>query len=109
MVILLKLGFLYAKLKGNLVIQYTEYHLAVLGIENLTKDLFGNIKQPIKTMKEHKYKCVICRKESTGWGNNPMPVMFHGRCCDKCNKTYVIPMRFMLLAQSKEDDEKQNH
>lgn len=60
-------------------------------------------------MKEHKYKCVICRKEFTGWGNNPFPVWFRGRCCDKCNKTYVIPMRFMLLAQSKEDDKKQNH
>lgn len=50
---------------------------------------------------EHKYKCVICRKEQTGYGNNPMPVAFHGRCCDKCNKQYVIPMRFILLNQNK--------
>ena len=42
-------------------------------------------------------KCVICKKTFTGYGNNPNPVMFHGRCCDKCNKLYVIPMRIMLM------------
>ena len=43
------------------------------------------------------YKCVICKQEFTGWGNNPQPVKDSGRCCDKCNDTRVIPYRIMQL------------
>lgn len=46
---------------------------------------------------ERKFKCCICHKESTGYGNNPNPYKFSGRCCDACNRTYVIPARFALL------------
>ena len=37
--------------------------------------------------------CVICGKAFEGYGNNPIPVMPYGRCCDECNTTYVIPTR----------------
>lgn len=40
-----------------------------------------------------KFKCVICKKFRIGWGNNPAPVKFKGRCCDQCNLTEVIPVR----------------
>ena len=43
------------------------------------------------------FKCCICHKETEGYGNNPSPYKFSGRCCDKCNVTYVIPMRYSLL------------
>ena len=46
-----------------------------------------------------KFKCCICRKVKEGYGNNPRPYLFHGRCCDKCNREYVIPLRFMLAKQ----------
>mgnify|MGYP003110638621 CR=1 FL=1 len=49
--------------------------------------------------------CVICLgslkdnasdgNKSINWfqGNNPDPVKDHGRACDKCNDTVVIPAR----------------
>lgn len=52
-----------------------------------------------------KKKCVICRKPIEGYGHNPFPVWPNGRCCDRCNTTYVIPMRMMLLTQQREDVE----
>lgn len=53
-------------------------------------------------MKERNYKCVICGKVFTGWGNNPEPVKHKGRCCDECNINVVVPMRIRLM-------EKQGH
>ena len=46
-----------------------------------------------------KFKCCICRKVKEGYGNNPRPYLFHGRCCDKCNREYVTPLRIMLAKQ----------
>lgn len=45
--------------------------------------------------------CIICKKEIKGYGHNPFPVRFNGRCCDKCNSTYVIPTRIMLMSKNK--------
>jgi DNA-directed RNA polymerase subunit RPC12/RpoP len=47
------------------------------------------------------YKCCICGKEFTGWGNNPWPVKNsegkdfgpNDRCCNECNSEFVIPAR----------------
>ena len=50
------------------------------------------------TIKPKKTKCCICQEEFTGYGNNPEPVKFSGRCCDTCNGRYVIPARFLLAA-----------
>lgn len=42
-------------------------------------------------------KCSVCGKDITGeFGNNPEPFRFHGRCCDSCNETLVIPIRLFL-------------
>ena len=40
-------------------------------------------------------QCVICGGPYTGYGHNPEPIfpMSHGRCCDTCNATVVIPYR----------------
>lgn len=41
-----------------------------------------------------KFKCVICEKTITGYGNNPEPIKHKGKCCDYCNFNIVIPTRF---------------
>mgnify|MGYP003660913656 FL=1 len=41
-------------------------------------------------------KCKICKCEYEGYGNNAEPVN-HGRCCDTCNITKVIPARLKLI------------
>ena len=38
------------------------------------------------------WKCDLCGETHTGWGNNPEPIK-SGRCCDRCNSEYVIPVR----------------
>ena len=49
--------------------------------------------------------CCICGKpieEEHGWtlGHNADPLdTGHGRCCDECNYTRVIPARFSRLAK----------
>ena len=39
-----------------------------------------------------KSKCCICKEEFIGFGNNAEPLL-HGKCCDECNKTKVLPLR----------------
>lgn len=43
------------------------------------------------------YICCICGKYHTGFGNNPEPVKYIGRCCDDCNISVVIPKRIRAL------------
>ena len=40
--------------------------------------------------------CVICGRPYTGYGNNAAPVA-EGQCCDECNISTVIPLRFQSL------------
>ena len=51
------------------------------------------------------YKCCICGKTFTGWGNNPWPVVEDedAQCCDECNNLKVIPARLeqMFSAEGK--------
>lgn len=44
-------------------------------------------------------KCTICKMKFIGSGNNPAPVKFSGRCCDKCNYELVVPMRIISLTK----------
>ena len=38
-------------------------------------------------------KCVICKKEFVGYGNNPWPIKKRGVCCNECNYEIVLPAR----------------
>jgi hypothetical protein len=38
------------------------------------------------------YRCCICNKILYDLGNNAEPFR-KGRCCDECNRIYVIPAR----------------
>ena len=44
-----------------------------------------------------KFICCICGEESEGYGNNPEPVRKTGRCCDACNRKFVIPARIEAI------------
>lgn len=41
--------------------------------------------------------CCICGRVINGYGNNPDPFKRRGRCCDKCNSAYVLPIRMVQL------------
>ena len=45
-------------------------------------------------MNTTKIDCVICNKEINGYGNNPSPLLSQGRCCDDCDKKFVMTLRF---------------
>jgi hypothetical protein len=51
----------------------------------------------LKEGKEAEYTCCICGDEFEGYGNNPEPYKSSGRCCDACNRKFVIPARLMQL------------
>jgi hypothetical protein len=46
--------------------------------------------------------CNVCKENYIGFGNNAAPVT-HGRCCDKCNFSIVIPARLGLILEQKEN------
>lgn len=50
--------------------------------------------------KEETWKCCLCGRKFTGWGNNAEPLK-SGRCCNECNDTKVIPARLMALSNRK--------
>lgn len=43
------------------------------------------------------YTCCICGEVHTDFGNNPAPVMKHGKCCDFCNQFVVMSARGMQM------------
>ena len=47
--------------------------------------------------KETEYTCCICGEDCEGYGNNPAPYKESGKCCDACNRKFVIPARLMQL------------
>lgn len=52
-------------------------------------------------MEEKYMKCCICGRIFKGYGNNPAPVKKHGRCCDDCNSSKVIPARMAEIIKRK--------
>ena len=56
----------------------------------------------LKEGKEAEYTCCICGDEFEGYGNNPAPYKESGKCCDACNRKFVIPARLMA-SQENED------
>ena len=45
---------------------------------------------------QREYKCVICNRKFSGWGNNPYPLKDKGECCNGCND-YVIAKRIAKI------------
>jgi hypothetical protein len=42
------------------------------------------------------FKCVICKADCRGYGNNAQPVD-QGLCCDDCNWIAVMPAKMQAL------------
>ena len=53
-----------------------------------------------------KGKCCFCGKEIEGYGNDPRPIKVAcekmPRCCDDCNKKFVIPTRASVWGKENE-------
>ena len=49
--------------------------------------------------KEAEYTCCICGDDFEGYGNNPAPYKESGKCCDACNRKFVIPARLSQLSE----------
>ena len=47
--------------------------------------------------------CVICSKTFYGFGNNPAPIKFSGKCCNDCD-SLVIKARLEKLISGAEND-----
>jgi hypothetical protein len=62
-------------------------------MKNLRNELVSDI-QEMSTSNEREV-CCICGKVINGYGNNPSPYMNRGRCCDQCNRDYVIKSRLL--------------
>lgn len=58
-------------------------------------------------MKKRKNVCCICGKEYSGYGNNAKPLK-EGKCCDSCNKEYVIPYRLQIPNDNKRTAQESN-
>lgn len=68
-----------------------DYYFNILNAD-LTQEEIEASKKP----KTNILRCCICRNICENeFGNNPIPVMERGRCCDVCNTKYVIPSRVM--------------
>ncbi len=57
----------------------------------------------LKEGKEAEYTCCICGEDFEGYGNNPSPYRESGKCCDACNKKFVVPARLMQLQNQDEE------
>ena len=76
--------------------------------KDLAEDAFNQNFKSVNALGEELddvFTCCICGEESTGYGNNPAPVRHEGRCCDSCNRKFVIPARIAQLraAEDMED------
>lgn len=61
-------------------------------------------------MEQTSFECVLCGETFFGYGNNPWPLSEHpeDRCCDDCNREFVIPARLRKLIDDKEEEEIEN-
>lgn len=57
----------------------TETRRLAMTVENLIKENF--------TLGER--VCVICSKTFYGFGNNPAPIKFSGKCCNDCDAIVI--------------------
>ena len=66
-----------------------------------SKWLFTPKEQRRKLLSSTRQKtCSICKFPLKGSGHNPQPVKelkVSDRCCDDCNNTVVVPLRFKII------------
>ena len=80
----------------------------IVNSDNVFKQDFDSInaygeKVETESLKEAKEEiCCICGEPIEGYGNNPRPYKHEGRCCDACQRKFVIPARLAELNNRKE-------
>ena len=66
-------------------------HNWVCSLQNVKQYLSNHDNSTDESKKDDTtFKCVICNRKSTGYGNNPYPVSLSGLCCDNCNRLVVM-------------------
>jgi hypothetical protein len=85
------LGFVKYK-EGNLGVRHL-CRKCKNDFESYFNAYFKALNEVCEVEPEKQFTCVICDKNSIGFGNNPAPVKDEGKCCDKCNFLEVIPAR----------------
>lgn len=62
-------------------------------------DAYGDKLESLTEAAAKHFTCCICGEDSEGYGNNPEPYKSaeSGKCCDACNKKFVIPARLNKL------------
>ena len=59
--------------------------------------------EKVESLKEAKEEiCCICGEPIEGYGNNPRPYKHEGRCCDACQRKFVLPARLAELSDKEE-------
>lgn len=56
------------------------------------RNTFRRLKMNNNLYKHSVNRCSVCGNHYVGYGNNAQPVN-EGRCCNDCNKSYVMPLR----------------
>ena len=70
---------------------------------NLDFDSVNAYGEKVESLKEAKEEiCCICGEPIEGYGNNPRPYKHEGRCCDACQRKFVIPARLAELSDKEE-------
>ena len=91
--------FWVAQFKDNCEIYYGTFGEALtenLGNFNVFSLDFTDVNvygEKLHEGKVNEFVCCICGEEAEGYGNNPSPVKEDGKCCDACNRKFVIPAR----------------
>lgn len=49
--------------------------------------------------KATEFVCCICGEDCEGYGNNPSPIKETGKCCDACNRKFVLPARLNVAVE----------
>ena len=93
------LGIRGAKRGGKIIESIEPHDLAEEAFEQNFKSVNG-----LGEAFDDVFTCCICGEETTGYGNNPEPVRHTGRCCDACNRKFVIPARIAAMKAEQDED-----
>ena len=87
-----------SELQKNLINVFEAYQLELESLDLLKEDTVS-----FDNDMDEKQICCICGEEYEGYGNNAEPYK-EGRCCDECNKKFVIPDRINRMKKNDLDE-----
>lgn len=87
-----------AEVQKNIINIFEDYQLELESLDLLKEEA----EVTFDNDETEKQVCCICGEEYTGYGNNAEPYK-EGRCCDECNRKFVIPSRLNKLRSTKNE------